>query len=56
MQTRGRCACRLCGSHEIEVDEVCDYKPPALVYVDDRAIPFRGNWDQTIEEIRQFRK
>ena len=42
--------------HEITVDEVCDHKPPALVYVDDRAIPFRGNWDQTIADIRQFRK
>lgn len=24
MQTRGRCACRLCGSHEVEVDEVLE--------------------------------
>jgi uncharacterized Zn finger protein len=24
MQTRARCACRLCGSHEIDVDEVLD--------------------------------
>lgn len=42
--------------HQIEVDEVCDHKPPALVYVDDRAIPFRGDWDQVITDIRQFRK
>jgi hypothetical protein len=42
--------------HDIEVDEVCEHKPPALVYVDDRAIPFRGNWDQVAHEIRQFRK
>jgi len=27
-----------------------------LVYVDDRAIRFRGDWEQTIDEIRQFRK
>jgi hypothetical protein len=42
--------------HQIEVDEVCDHKPPALVYVDDRAIPFRGDWNQVIADIRQFRK
>lgn len=42
--------------YEIDVDEVCEHKPPALVYVDDRAIPFRGDWDQVITEIAQFRK
>ena len=42
--------------HEIIVDEVCEHKPPALVYVDDRAIRFRGNWDDVLSEIRQFRK
>jgi hypothetical protein len=31
--------------HSIEVDEVCSHKPPAMVYVDDRA-----------EEIVQFRR
>lgn len=43
-------------THDIQVDEVCDYKPPALVYVDDRAIRFCGDWAQTISDIRQFRK
>ncbi|MBY0526931.1 MAG: hypothetical protein K2R98_26290 [Gemmataceae bacterium] len=42
--------------HDIQVDEVCEHKPPALVYVDDRAIPFRGDWEQVVAEIRQFRK
>jgi hypothetical protein len=42
--------------HEIVVDEVCEHKPPALVYVDDRAIRFRGNWDDLLTEIREFRK
>ena len=42
--------------HAIEVDEVCEHKPPALVYVDDRAIRFRGDWDQLLTEIREFRK
>lgn len=42
--------------HRIEVDEVCSSKPPAFVYVDDRAIRFTGNWPETIEQIHQFRK
>ncbi len=42
--------------HQIEVDDVCEHKPPAFVYVDDRAVPFTGNWDQTLIDIHQFRK
>jgi hypothetical protein len=42
--------------HDIVVDEVCEHKPPAHVYVDDRAVRFRGNWDNLLEEIREFRK
>jgi hypothetical protein len=42
--------------HDIVVDEVCEHKPPALVYVDDRAVRFRGDWDDVITEIRQFRE
>lgn len=42
--------------HRIEVDEVCEHKPPALVYIDDRAIRFQGNWSDTISELSQFRK
>ncbi len=42
--------------HDIEVDEVCRFKPPATVYVDDRAVPFRGDWEQAIAEIHQFRR
>jgi hypothetical protein len=40
----------------IEVDEVCRYKPPAAVYIDDRAIPFTGDWDQVITAVHQFRR
>jgi hypothetical protein len=42
--------------HQIAVDEVCEHKPPAYVYVDDRAVRFRGNWDDLITDIREFRK
>ena len=42
--------------HEILVDEVCEHKPPALVYVDDRAVRFRGDWDEVLTEVREFRK
>lgn len=43
-------------NHDIEVDEVCEHKPPAHVYVDDRAVPFSGDWDQTIADVHAFRK
>jgi len=42
--------------HGIEVDEICEHKPPAVMYVDDRAIPFRGDWEQVLSEIQQFRR
>ena len=29
-------------------------KPKATIYVDDRAIGFKGNWEQTVEEINSF--
>jgi hypothetical protein len=32
------------------------HKPPAMVYVDDRAIPFTGDWEKTIADINDFRK
>jgi len=40
--------------HGIEVDEVCEHKPLADMYIDDRAIPFTGNWDEAIESIMGF--
>ncbi len=42
--------------HGIAVDEVCEHKPPAFAYVDDRAIPFTGDWDQAITDISTFRR
>ncbi len=42
--------------HNIEVDDVCRDKPPAHIYVDDRAVRFTGDWDDTIATIYDFRK
>ena len=41
--------------HGIEVDDVVDYKPLAEVYVDDRAVPFDGDWSATIDSIGVFK-
>ena len=30
--------------HGTQVDEICEHKPPALGYIEDRAICFRGDW------------
>lgn len=37
------------------VDEVTDRKPPAHVYVDDRAICFRGDFEAALDEIARFK-
>lgn len=37
------------------VSEVTDKKPAAHVFVDDRAVCFRGNYGETLEEIARFR-
>lgn len=37
------------------VDEVTDRKPPAHAYVDDRAICFRGDFDDTLRRVAEFR-
>jgi len=39
----------------IEVDEVCENKPGALVFVDDRGLAFQGDWLAMLEDIFNFR-
>ena len=41
--------------NEIAVDRVCKEKPPAIVYIDDRAICFDGKSDKLLEKIEQFK-
>jgi len=36
------------------VDEVTDRKPAAYVFVDDRAVCFRGDFNQTLRDIDRF--
>lgn len=38
----------------IEVDEVCAEKPPAICYIDDRAICFDGKPDDLLNKIKNF--
>lgn len=41
--------------NDIVVDEVSAYKPPAVCYIDDRAICFDGNTDGLFEKILYFK-
>ncbi len=34
--------------------DVTNIKIPSYLYIDDRAICFKGNYDETLEEIRNF--
>ena len=35
--------------------EVTNIKPHAIMYIDDRSIPFRGNYNKTLEDIENFK-
>lgn len=37
------------------VDSVTDRKLPALAYVDDRALPFRGSFERVLRRLEGFR-
>ena len=41
--------------HEIPFDKIWTFgKPMADIFVDDRAIQFRGKWEETINEVNNF--
>lgn len=40
--------------NEIAVDRICKEKPPAIVYIDDRAICFDGKSDELLDKIKKF--
>jgi hypothetical protein len=40
---------------DINVDYVCKKKPPAIVYIDDRAICFDGDSKTLLSKIQEFR-
>lgn len=42
-------------ANDIEVDSVTMQKPPAIVYIDDRAICFDGNPSGLLEQIKSFK-
>lgn len=42
-------------THGIEVDDVRSTKPPAIVYIDDRAICFDGHPETLLAKIQTFR-
>lgn len=41
--------------HEIKVDKVLRFKPPALCYIDDRAICFDGHSETLLDKIKNFK-
>ena len=46
---------RYLDEHEIPYDQVLnEYKPLAHVYIDDRGIGFRNNWDEVIKELEEL--
>lgn len=41
--------------HEIEVDGIMAEKPPAICYIDDRAICFDGHPETLLEKVQNFK-
>lgn len=42
--------------HGITVDEVCEHKPPATAYVDDRGVRFDGDWEAVMAALDEMRR
>ena len=44
-------------AHQLDefVHAVTDRKPPAHVFVDDRAVCFQGNFEETLKKVLAFR-
>lgn len=42
-------------ANKIDVDDVMMEKPPAIVYIDDRAICFDGDTSSLLEKVRTFK-
>ena len=52
----GICAvCKYLVDNNIIVDKVCKEKPPAVVYIDDRAICFDGKPETLLSKIKAFK-
>lgn len=41
--------------HHIIVDDIAVNKPPAIVYIDDRALTFDGHPEELLNKIKSFR-
>ena len=41
----------LSGEHDVPIAMVTSNKVPAVAYIDDRAIEFRGDWSVTLAEV-----
>jgi len=37
------------------IRNVTNTKPPAVAYIDDRAIPFTGNYDEVLKQAKDFK-